>query len=80
MDVFKTREEYLRYCNFNGELADELNKRYPPIHPWLSQKAVQHSAIEQHFTVNFRNFDGSRHLTVGVKRIDGAYRYTFSER
>lgn len=78
MVFISTEEEYSRHCNFNGCLAKELDRRYSP-NPWVFQDAVEYSAIEQHFAVNFRNFDGSRHLTVGVKRIDGVFCYTFSE-
>lgn len=80
MELLESREDYLRHCNFNGELEEMLHKKYPPTHPWVFEDAVEYSAAEQHFTVNFRNFDGSRHLTVGVKRIDGKYHYTFSEK
>lgn len=80
MKLLKSEEDYLRYCNFNGDLEEILHKRYPPTHPWVFEDAVEHSATGQHFTVNFRNFDGSRRLTVGVKWIDGTFHYTFSER
>lgn len=81
MEILKTYDDYLCHCNFNAELADELSKRYPPSpSPWLFEDAVEYSAEKQHFTVNFRNFDGSRHLAVGVKRVNGAFQYTFSEK
>lgn len=79
MIFMKTEDEYSRHCNFKGHLAEELGKKYSP-NPWMFQDAVQYREPEQHFAVNFRNFDGSRHLSVDVKWIAGAYRYTFSEK
>lgn len=79
MIFMKTEDEYIRHCNFKGFLAEELDKRYSP-NPWVFQDAIQYREPEQHFTVNFRSFDGSRRLSVGVKWIAREYRYTFSER
>lgn len=79
MVYMKTEDDYSRYCNFKGCLAMELDRKYKP-NPWVFQDAVQYRDTEQHFTVNFRNFDGSRHLSVDVKWIDGEYRYSFSEK
>lgn len=78
MIFMNTEDEYSYYCNFKGCLAKELEKKYSP-NPWVFQDAVQYRDMEQHYTVNFRNFDNSRHLSVDVTYSDGAYHYTFSE-